>query len=132
MAEEKAYPMFSPEHIRALIGLVCNDPLFLEKAAAEDLTVQYVIKMEGASLSYRIAVEKGKLIKLDNELDAPFILSAPKEIWEGIFMGTLNPLVAIGQGKIKLEKGQLMQLARWFGSFNRMFELFKEIKIERA
>ena len=132
MAEAGAYRIFSPEHIKALVDLVCNDPLFLVKASQEDLTTQYVIKMEGAPLSYRIAVEKGKLVKLDNEEDAPFVLSAPREIWEGIFTGTINPLVAIGQGKVRLVKGQLMQLARWFGSFNRMFELFKEIKIERV
>ena len=46
-----------------------------------------------------------------------------------IILGKLNSFVAVTQGKMKL-KGQLGQLAKWYVPFNRLFELFKQVKIK--
>lgn len=120
--------MFSLEHIQALVDLIGNDALFLEKAQASNLTAQVAIKLDATDKIYKFNLEQGRLAKLDFDENAPFVLSAPKEIWEAVFLGRLNPIVGIMQGKIKL-KGDLVKLIPWYGAFNRMFELFKEIKV---
>jgi len=128
MENQKNHAMFSLEHIQALVDLIGNDALFLEKAQASDLTTQVAIKLEATDKIYKFSLDKGKLAKLDFDENAPFVLSASKEIWEAVFFGKLNPIVGIMQGKIKL-KGDLVKLIPWYGAFNRMFELFKEIKV---
>ncbi len=46
-AADKAYLMFSPEHIQAIVDLVNNDEFIARKGKEMDLTVQLAIKMDG-------------------------------------------------------------------------------------
>ena len=120
--------MFSPEHIKAIVELVNRDNFIAEKGKELDLTVKLAIKMDTSDAVYKFNFEKGKIIKLDFDADAPFVISAPAEIWQQVFLGKLDSFVAVTQGKMKLE-GQLAQLSRWYVPFSRLFELFKQVKI---
>ncbi|MBL7151986.1 MAG: class II aldolase/adducin family protein [Candidatus Omnitrophica bacterium] len=134
-----AYLMFSREHIQAIVDLVNKDELIVKKGAELDLTTQVVIKMDGHNNVYKFNFEKGKIVRLDfsaeggsacgGDEEAPFVISAPLEIWEAIFLGKLNPFVATTQGRMKL-KGDFGKLSRWYVSFNRLFELFKQVRIK--
>jgi len=94
-----------------------------------DLTLQLAIKLDGQDSAYKFNFEKGKIIKLDFDAEAPFVISAPKNTWELIFLGKLEPFVATTQGKMKL-KGDLGKLSRWYVPFSRLFELFKQVRIK--
>jgi putative sterol carrier protein len=118
--------MFSPEHIRAIVELVNKDELIAGKGRELDLTVKLAVKLDGTGQAYRFNFEKGKIVRLDFDADAPFVISAPREVWELVFAGKLNSFVAVTQGKMKLS-GQLGQLSKWYVPFNRLFELFKEV-----
>jgi putative sterol carrier protein len=61
--------------------------------------------------------------------DAPFVISAPRDIWELIFLGKLDPFVAVNQRKMQL-KGDLLRLSCWYTPFSRLFELFKQVRIK--
>lgn len=127
--EEVNYPMFSKEHIQAIVDLVNVDEFIAKKGRELDLTLKLAIKLEGSPSAYKFNFEKGKIVRLDFDADAPFVISAGKEAWESVFLGKLDPFVAVTQGKMKLS-GQIGQLSRWYVPFSRLFELFKQVKFK--
>ena len=129
LASDTAYLMFSPEHIQAIVDLVNQDEFIAKKGAELDLTLKLAIKLDGHDKVYKFNFEKGKIVKLDLDADAPFVISAPADVWELVFLGKLDSFVAVTQGKMKLQ-GQLGQLSKWYVPFNRLFELFRQVKIK--
>ena len=127
--QDKAFLMFSPGHIQAIVDLVNKDELIAQKGAELDLTVKLAIKLDGQDKVYKFNFEKGKIPRLDTDDDAPFVISAPSDVWEAVFLGKLDPFVATMQGKMKL-KGEFGKLSRWYVPFNRLFQLFRQVKIK--
>lgn len=127
--DAQAYIMFSREHIQAIVELVNKDEFIAQKGGELDLTTQVAIKIDGREGAYKFNFQKGKIARLDFDEAAHFLISAPAEVWEAIFLGKLNPFVATTQGKMKL-KGDFGKLSRWYVPFNRLFELFKQVKIK--
>lgn len=126
---EPVYRMFSPEHIKAIVNLVNKDEFIAQKGKELDLTVKLAIKLDDSGEVFKFNFEKGKIVKLETDSDAPFIISAPRPVWEQVFLGKLDSFVAVTQGKMKLS-GQLGQLSKWYVPFSRLFALFKEVKIK--
>ena len=124
-----SFPMFSREHIQAIVALVNKDEFIEQKGRELDLTVKLAIKMDGSDEVYKFNFEKGKIVKLDFDSDAPFVISAPPEVWRQVFSGKLDSFVAVTQGKMKLS-GQLGQLSKWYVPFTRLFAIFKEVRIK--
>ena len=127
--KDAAYPMFSREHIQAIVDLVNQDELIAQKGRELDLTLKLAIKLDGSDKAYKFNFEKGRVVRLDFDLDAPYVISAPKEVWEQVFLGKLDSFVAVTQGKMKLQ-GQMGQLSRWYVPFSRLFELFARVKFQ--
>jgi len=127
--KEVAHPMFSREHIQAIVDLVNQDELIAQKGKELDLTVKLAIKMDGSDKMYKFNFDKGKIIRLDFDADAPFVISAPQEVWEQVFLGKLDSFVAVTQGKMKLQ-GQLGQLSKWYVPFTRLFAHFTHVKFK--
>jgi len=127
--EADAYPMFSKEHIQAIVDLVNRDSFIAQKGLEQELTLKLAIKLDGEASVYKFNFEKGKIVKLEFDAEAPFVISAPGAVWEMIFLGKLDPFVATTQGKMKL-KGDLGKLSRWYVPFSRLFELFRQVKIK--
>ncbi|MDD5097785.1 MAG: class II aldolase/adducin family protein [Candidatus Omnitrophica bacterium] len=126
---QPAYKMFSREHIQAIVDLVNQDEFIAQKGKELDLTVKLAIKLDGGSEVFKFNFEKGRIVKLDTDSDAPFVISAAAPVWEQVFLGKLDSFVAVTQGKMKLS-GQMGQLSKWYVPFNRLFALFKEVKIQ--
>jgi len=124
-----SFSMFSREHIQAIVDLVNKDELIAKKGEELNLTVKLAIKLDGSDEVYKFNFEKGKITRLDLDADAPFVISAPKEVWGQVFLGKLDCFVAVTQGKMKLS-GQLGQLSKWYVPFTRLFALFKEVRIK--
>ncbi len=126
---EQGYLMFSEEHIRKIVELVNKDELIAKKGKELGLTVKLAIKLDGDNRAYKFIFQEGKIIGLESNEDAPFMISAPAQVWEQVFLGKLDPFVATTQGRMKL-KGEMGKLSRWYVPFNRLFELFKRVKIK--
>lgn len=124
-----AYQMFSKEHIQAIVNLVNKDEFILNKGKELDLTLQLAIKLDGEDKAYKFNFEQGRIPKLDLDDNAPFVISAPANVWEMVFLGKLEPFVATMQGKMKL-KGDICKLSKWYVPFSRLFELFKQVRIK--
>ena len=129
LASTDAYPMFSREHIQAIVELVNKDDFIAQKGKELDLTVKLAIKLDDRNVVFKFNFEKGKIVKLDTDSDAPFVISAPAGVWEQVFLGKLDSFVAVTQGKMKLQ-GALGQLSKWYVPFSRLFQLFKQIRIK--
>ena len=127
--DDVAYPMFSREHIQAIVDLVNKDEFIATKGKEFDLTLKLAVKLDGTGKAFRFNFEKGRIVRLDNDADAPFVISGPKEAWEQVFLGKLDSFVAVTQGKMKLS-GQLGQLSKWYVPFTRLFSLFKQVKFK--
>jgi len=123
------YPMFSTEHIKKIVELVNQDQFIAAKGKELDLTVELAIKLDGSNKVYKFNFKQGKITRLDYDGQAPFVISASADIWKDVFLGKLDPFVAVTQGKMNLS-GQLGQLSRWYVPFSRLFELFKQVKFE--
>jgi putative sterol carrier protein len=126
--ESGPYTMFSREHIQRIVELVNRDEFIASKGEELGLTVELAIAMEGVGSVYKFSFENGRIVRLDLDGDAPFVISAPRQVWEQVFLGRLDPFVATTQGRMKL-KGELGKLARWYVPFARLFELFRQVKI---
>lgn len=126
---DPAYPMFSRPHIQAIVDLVNKDEFIAQKGKELGLTVQLAIKLDDTNEVFKFSFEQGKIVKLDTDSLAPFVISAPRPVWEQVFLGKLDSFVAVTQGKMKLS-GQLGQLSKWYVPFNRLFALFREVKIK--
>lgn len=126
---DPAYRMFSREHIQAIVDLVNQDEFIAQKGKELELTLNLAIKLDDSGEVYKFNFQQGKIIKLDTDSDAPFVISAPANVWEQVFLGKLDSFVAVTQGKMKLS-GQLGQLSKWYVPFSRLFALFKEVKIK--
>lgn len=127
--DEAVYQMFSREHIQAIVDLVNQDELIAEKGKELDLTVDLAVALEGTDKAYKFVFNKGKILELQENSQAPFVISASGDIWEQVFLGKLDSFVAVTQGKMKLS-GQLGQLSKWYVPFTRLFQLFKEVKFK--
>jgi len=129
LSSERSYDMFSKEHIQAIVDLVNKDEFIAKKGQEQDLTLQLAIKLDGTDKAYKFIFEKGKINKLEFDDNAPFIILAPPQVWEAIFLGKLEPFAATTQGKMKL-RGDLGKLSRWYVPFSRLFELFKQVRVK--
>lgn len=125
---EPRYEMFSPAHIRAIVERVNSDALIAEQGMALGLTVELAVTLQEEEESYRLCFEEGRIAKVEPDDHAPFVISAPSEVWRQVFLGNVDPFVATSQGKMQL-KGELGKLARWYVPFSRLFELFREVRI---
>ncbi|MFA5276197.1 MAG: class II aldolase/adducin family protein [Candidatus Omnitrophota bacterium] len=124
-----SYSMFSREHIQAIVDLVNKDDFIAAKGKELDLTLQLAVKLDDSGEAYKFIFEKGRIIRLDNDANAPFVISASRPVWEQVFLGKLDCFVAVTQGKMKLS-GQLGQLSKWYVPFTRLFVLFKQVKFK--
>jgi L-fuculose-phosphate aldolase len=129
--EENAreHPMFSKSHIEAIVNLVNQDEFISTKGRELDLTVELAIKLSGSDKAYKFIWDKGRIKELKFNAQAPFVISASADIWREVFLGHLDPFVAVTQGKMNLE-GQLGQLSKWYVPFSRLFEIFKEVRFK--
>ena len=129
LESDQVYEMFSPEHIQAIVDLVNKDEFISSKGKELDLTLKLAIALEESDKAYKFNFEKGRIIRLDQDKEAPFIISASDDIWKQVFSGSLDPFVAVTQGKMSLQ-GQLGQLSRWYVPFSRLFEIFKQVRFK--
>ena len=127
-SDQPVYAMFSRAHIQAIVDLVNQDEFIAQKGKELDLTLKLAIKLDESAEVFKFNFEKGKIVKLETDGDAPFVISAGALVWEQVFLGKLDSFVAVTQGKMKLS-GQLGQLSKWYVPFNRLFALFKEVRI---
>lgn len=125
-----AYPLFSREHIEALIESANGDAEFQRQARAENLTTALTLRLEEAGAPWSVHFDNGRIVRWEAADDGEFVISGKREWWEAVFKGRIDPFLATQQGKLKLERGELWKLSQWFKPFQRAFYLWQNIPIE--
>lgn len=125
----ECYPLFSREHMDALIQCANNDPQFQSQALEAGLTTTLTLHMEDDEIFWTVCFDSGKISRWGSEKNGEFMISGKRVWWEAIFQKHFDPFLATQQGKLKLERGDLWKLSQWFKPFQRAFALWQAIPI---
>lgn len=123
-------PVFSEEHLLKLQQLINEDSEAQKLGLETNLTVKYAIKQQEDGLIYNMHFVQGRLEKITHDDDADFINVGKKAIWIHVFNGRLDPFAATSQKKLRLVKGHIGDLSKWYAPFYRIFDLWKFAPVE--
>lgn len=126
----ESYPLFSREHMEALTASANGDAEFQREASETSLTTTLTLRMAEGTTPWTVRFENGKIAGLEAGGGGDFAISGAREWWEAVFRGRIDPFLATQQGKLKLERGELWQLSKWFKPFQRAFALWQTISIQ--
>jgi L-fuculose-phosphate aldolase len=126
----EALPVFSGEHMRRIQTLVNEDDEAQRLGRKTDLTVKYAIKQLDDGRVFNIHFEKGRIADITGDEDADFVNAGRREIWIHVFNGRLDPFAATSQKKLRLQKGHIGDLAKWYAPFYRIFALWKNAPVK--
>ena len=125
-----AHALFSRKHMQALVDAANEDKQYREQAKDGELTTTLTLAMEGDGSPWTVHFDGGEIIRLEPADDGEFSIAGRREWWEAVFRGRLDPFLATQQGKLKLERGEMWKLSKWFKPFQRAFALWQTIPIE--
>ena len=126
----KTYPVFSEEHIEKIVSLVNQDGEARRLGEDTHLTVRYAIKLSDTGQVYNFHFEEGKIVRVTHDEDAEFILTGKRQQWIAVFNGLIDPFAATTQKKLRLQKGNIGDLSKWYSPFYRIFALWKYVPVE--
>jgi L-fuculose-phosphate aldolase len=129
-ADGKRYPLFSKEHMNALVESANGDPDFRRFGGDTSLTTSLTLQMEENNTAWTVKFLAGEITDLNQQSDGDFLISGKAEWWNAVFCNKIDAFLATQQGKLKLKRGELAQLSRWYKPFQRAFALWQTIPIQ--
>lgn len=129
-AAPAVYPVFSKEHIERIVTLVNQDEEARRLGRSTHLTVRYAIKLADTNQVYNFHFQEGEIIKVSHDEDADFVITGKRQQWIAVFNGLIDPFAATTQKKLRLQKGSLGDLSKWYPPFYRVFALWKDAPVE--
>jgi L-fuculose-phosphate aldolase len=125
-----AYPLFSEAHMNALVQTANQDCQFRSNGSETSLSTSLTLHLEDGNISWTVTFGAGEITELDQRMDGEFLISGKEEWWKAVFDRRIDPFLATQQGKLKLERGELAQLSRWYKPFQRAFSLWQTIPVQ--
>ena len=125
----KAYELFSQAHMAALVESANGDGDFRQSGSATSLTTSLTLEMEDTDAAWTVQFVGGEITALTGNSDGDFLISGQAEWWRAVFSNKIDAFLATQQGKLKLKRGELAQLSRWYKPFQRAFALWQTIPI---
>ena len=125
----EAYELFSHEHMTALVDSANGDRDFRQFASDTSLTTSLTLHMENNDVAWTVQFVAGEITVLTDNSDGDFLISGNAEWWRAVFSNKIDAFLATQQGKLKLKRGELAQLSRWYKPFKRAFALWQTIPI---
>ena len=89
--------------------------------------IEAVTPLPGKKLLVRFV--GGEITALSEKADGAFLISGAAEWWRAVFGNKIDAFLATQQGKLRLKRGELAQLSRWYKPFQRAFALWQTIPI---
>ncbi|MBM2804016.1 MAG: Aldolase protein [Deltaproteobacteria bacterium] len=129
-AAGKRYPLFSKEHMNALVESANRDPDFRRFGGDTSLTTSLTLQMEENNTAWTVKFLAGEITDLNQQSDGDFLISGKAEWWNAVFRNKIDAFLATQQGKLTLKRGELAQLSRWYKPFQRAFALWQTIPIQ--
>lgn len=127
VADGKSYVLFSREHMAALVERANHDSEFRQHGSETSLSTSLTLHLEEADISWTVKFVAGEITELKEGVRGEFMISGKEEWWRAVFSNRIDPFLATQQGKLKLQRGELAQLSRWYKPFERAFSLWQTI-----
>jgi len=128
-ATGERYPMFSKEHMAALVERANHDAQFRADGKETGLTSSLSLLLEETDAAWTVRFVNGEITQLAPGDGGEFLISGKQEWWGAVFRARIDPFLATQQGKLQLKRGELAQLSRWYKPFQRAFSLWQTIPI---
>ena len=125
----KDYEIFSREHMTALVDRANGDSDFRQFGGDTSLTTSLTLLMENNHMAWTVQFVAGEITGLSEQSDGDFLISGEAAWWRAVFSNKIDAFLATQQGKLKLQRGELAQLSRWYKPFQRAFALWQTIPI---
>jgi len=126
----QACPVFSEEHISRMVDLINQDEEARRLGKANHLTVRYAIKLLDTSQVHNFHFQEGEIVRVTSDEDAEFVIAGRRHQWVAVFNGLIDPFAATTQKKLRLQKGSIGDLSKWYPPFYRIFALWNRIPVE--
>jgi L-fuculose-phosphate aldolase len=126
----KAHELFSHAHMTALVDSANGDGEFRQFGSATSLTTSLTLHMDDSGTAWTVQFVGGEITGLSETSDGDFLISGTAEWWRAVFGNKIDAFLATQQGKLKLKRGELAQLSRWYKPFQRAFALWQTIPIQ--
>lgn len=128
-AAGERYPLFSKEHMAALVARANHDAQFRADGQETGLTSSLSLLLEETNAAWTVRFVDGEITQFAPGDGGEFLISGKQEWWGAVFRARIDPFLATQQGKLKLKRGELAQLSRWYKPFQRAFSLWQTIPI---
>ena len=127
---QQACAVFSKEHIARMVDLINQDEEARRLGKVNHLTVRYAIKLLDTGQVYNFHFQEGEVLKVTCDEDADFVIAGRKQQWVAVFNGLIDPFAATTQKKLRLQKGSIGDLSKWYPPFYRIFALWNKTPVE--
>ena len=124
------YELFSQAHMRALVDSANGDADFRQFGRDTGLTTSLTLHMEEGDVAWTVKFTGGEIVDLAQCANGEFLISGAVEWWKAVFSNKIDAFLATQQGKLKLQRGELAQLSRWYKPFQRAFALWQTIPVQ--
>ncbi len=124
------YELFSQEHMRALVDRANDDADFRKFGSDTSLSTSLTLRLDESDAVWTVKFVNGEITELNRQNDGVFSISGKTEWWRAVFSNRIDAFLATQQGKLKLQRGELAQLSRWYKPFQRAFALWQTIPIQ--
>ena len=124
-----SYPLFSKEHMTALVESANRDADFRKYGGETHLSTSLTLHMEENNTSWTVEFVNGEIAHLEQKDAGDFLISGRAEWWSAVFSNRIDAFLATQQGKLKLKRGELAQLSRWYKPFQRAFSIWQTIPV---
>jgi L-fuculose-phosphate aldolase len=125
--EGKLYALFSQEHIATLVERANQDSEFRQHGSETSLSTSLTLHLEEGDISWTVKFVAGEITEFNRGVTGDFMISGKEEWWRAVFSNRIDPFLATQQGKLKLKRGELAQLSRWYKPFQRAFSIWQTI-----
>jgi len=123
-------PLFSKQHMQALVDNANQDGQFRAAGAETGLTTSLTLLLEESGDAWTVHFTDGAISDLQKGDDGNFLISGKAEWWTAVFSNRIDAFLATQQGKLQLKRGELAQLSRWYKPFQRAFAIWQTIPVQ--
>ncbi len=129
-AGDVRYELFSREHMNALVARANSDVEFRATGKETNLSTSLTLFVDENQTAWTVSFESGEITAIRPGDDGTFMICGKEQWWSAVFTGRIDPFFATQQGKLKLARGDLPELSRWYKPFQRAFSLWQTIPIQ--
>ena len=88
------------------------------------------LSLEESDNAWTVKFLDGAIAELQQGDGGEFMISGKADWWNAVFNNRIDAFLATQQGKLKLKRGELAQLSRWYKPFQRAFAIWQTIPVQ--